>query len=115
LSIYFINQILVDLKSTLGWDSTFGLSLWARVYSNLVPNDFYQGVGADISFETDSVYFELFARTNKEISDGIFIEPWFEYYLGKFTFYAYCDFEGVAAEGGGAVTISPALGIKFSF
>jgi len=109
-------DIKVALKSRLGWDSTFGLGLWAQVNSDLTPKrELYQSLDVDISYETDSFLVEVGATIPKEISDGILIEPWFEYYLGNFTFYAYCDFEGVAAKGDGAVTVSPALGVKFSF
>jgi len=107
----------VDLESRLGWDSTFGLGLWIQAYSSLVPSsnrELFQGLGATVSYETDSFYFEVFARTYKELSSGIEITPEFDYYFGNFTFYANCEFTGIAADSGD-VTISPALGIKFSF
>jgi len=106
----------VDLKFRLGWDSAFGLGLWAQLNSKLVP-DFvgYNGFDANVSYETDVVYFEVTANIPKELSDnGINITPEFDYYFGNFTFYIKCKFAGVAANTG-SVAISPALGIKFSF
>jgi len=109
-------DMTVGLRSRLGWDSTFGLGLWAQVKSKLAPEVVgYNGVDANISYTADSFYVDATTYIGKELSDGISIEPYFEYYLGSFTFYIDCTFDGVAAEGGGAVTISPCIGVTFSF
>jgi len=107
----------VSLESTLGWDSTFGLGLWARLYSTLAPSsarELYQGLGFDVTYATGPVSIEVSARTYKEFSDGIDITPEFSYNLGAFDFYVNCEFAGIAADDS-SMTISPALGVTFSF
>jgi len=105
----------VRLRSRLGWNSNFGLGLWAQVKSTLVPaSDLYQGVDANISYDADAFHFDVTAYLGKELSDGISIEPYFEYYFGNFTFYIDCSFDGIAANSGG-ITISPCIGVTFSF
>jgi hypothetical protein len=107
----------VGLDFTLGWNSAFGLVLEAKALTLLVPGEGrgYLGLEALASYEMDTMYFEVFAEIPKEISWwGITLTPRFEYYLGNFTFYAYCEFAGIGVDGGG-LRISPALGVKFSF
>jgi len=105
----------VNLRSRLGWTSTFGLGLWAQVYSKLAPtSDLYNGLGVNVSYGTDAFDFSVFTRIYKELSDGIDISPEFDYYLGNFTFIVACDFNGVAAESG-SISINPSLGVSFSF
>jgi len=108
-------DMAVGLKSRLGWDSTFGLGIWAQLNSDIAPTfDFYQGVDANVSYGTDLFSFDVTASIGKELSAGISIEPYFEYYFGSFTFYIDCAFDGIAANSGG-VTISPCIGVTFSF
>jgi len=107
---------LVDLRATLGWDSSFGLSLWARLNSSLVPEVVgYNGFDANVSYETGPVYFEIEANIPKEINDdGVTVTPEFDYNFGSFTFYLNCEFANIGVDGK-KINISPALGVSFSF
>jgi len=108
-------DIKVALRSRLGWDSTFGLGLWAQVKSDLTPTkELYNGFDANVSYETDSFHFDVTANVGKKFSEGITIEPYFEYYFGNFTFYIDCAFDNIAADSG-SITLSPYIGVSFSF
>jgi len=79
----------VGLDFTLGWNSSFGLGLEAKVCTLIVPSDDagYKGIEATISYD---------------------------YSFKNFTFYVKCEFAGIGVEGDG-VSITPALGIKYNF
>jgi hypothetical protein len=110
-------EIPVNLRSRLAWNSTFGLGIWAQLYSKLGPTsvrDLYDGVGVNISYDTDSFYFELFTRIPKKLGSGITITPEFDYYFKDFTFLIGGDIGGIAADEG-SVSISPWIGVSFDF
>ena len=107
----------VGLDFTLGWNSTFGLGIEAKILTLLVPGDNagYSGFETTISYENGPVYFEVETIIPKEIGDeGITITPQFDYSFRAFTFYANCEFSAIGLSGGDAI-ISPALGVKYSF
>jgi hypothetical protein len=107
----------LGLDFTLGWNSTFGLGIEAKICTLFMPGEDagYNGFETTISFETEPIYVEVEVIIHKEISDeGIKITPEFDFSLGRFTFYAKCEIAGVGKNGSDAV-ISPGLGVKFSF
>jgi hypothetical protein len=109
-------DLVVNPRYTLGWNSTFGLSLWARVYTSLLPKEGagYRGLGFDVTYATGPAYIDVFARTYKDSDSGIDITPEFGYNLGAFDFYINCEFAGIAAKEG-SIIISPSVGVSFSF
>jgi hypothetical protein len=110
-------KTLVDLDFTIGWYSNFGLGLEAKVLMQFLPADGagYSGLEALVSYETQPMYFEVFAEVSKKVSEGgIAITPEFDYFFGNAIFYAKCKFDGIGIKEG-KIVISPALGIKLSF
>ncbi|WP_461246131.1 hypothetical protein [Treponema sp. R6D11] len=107
----------VGLDFTLGWKSSFGLGLEAKVCTLIVPSDDagYKGVEAIISFEKEPIYIEVETIIPKEIAnEGITVTPEFDYSFKSFTFYVKSEFALIGIDGGN-VSISPALGVKFNF
>jgi len=107
----------VGLDFTFNWSSGFGLGLEAKFCTLVAPNDDagYKSAEVIVSYEIESVYFQVKTIIPNEINDtGVTITPEFDYSFNNFSIYVYCDFLGIGADGGN-VTISPALGIKFSF
>jgi hypothetical protein len=107
----------IGLDFTFGWNSTFGLGFQAKVCNLLVPGDYagYLGLEAIVSYETEPVYIEVEIIIPKEISsEGVTITPQIDYSFRNFTFYANFEFAGIGISGGN-VSISPALGVKYSF
>ena len=107
----------IGLDFTIGWKSTFGLGLEAKVLTLLSPGDDagYAGLEAIISYKTGPFYFEVEAIIPQEISDeGVTLTPEFDYSLRRLTFYLSCEFTGIGVDDGG-VSVSPALGVKYSF
>jgi hypothetical protein len=107
----------IGLDFTLGWSSTFGLGIEAKICTLLSPGDYagYSGFEATISYETESIYAGVETIIPKEIDfEGITITPEFDYSFKNFTFYIKCEFAGIGVDGG-SVSFTPALGIKYSF
>jgi hypothetical protein len=108
-------KTIVDLYFTLGWYSIFGLGLEAKVLMQLLPDRGNIGFDALASYETDDIYFEVLAEVPADIkTEGITITPRLEYYYKRVTFFTYFEFSGMGVDEG-KVSVSPALGIKFSF
>jgi len=106
----------IGLDFTLGWGSTFGLGIEVKILTLLSPGDVagYNGFETIISYKIEPVYIEVETIIPKEISnEGVTITPEFDYSFKNFTFYVKCEFAGIGAEGG--VSITPALGVKYSF
>jgi len=107
----------VGLDFTVGWNSSFGLGLEAKVCTLIVPRDDagYTGVETIISYEAEPIYIEVETIIPKEIdNEGVTVTPEFDYSVKNFTFYVKCEFAGIGVSGGNVI-ISPALGIKYSF
>ena len=107
----------LGLNFTVGWVSTFGLGLEAKILTSILPGDDagYAGLDMIISYEAGSIYADVEIIIPHQISeDGVSITPEFDYSLGNFTFYTNCEFAGIGVDGG-SVRISPALGAKYSF
>ena len=105
------------LDFTLGWSSTFGLGIEAKICTLLSPGDYvgYSGFETTISYETESIYAKVETIIPKEIDiEGVTITPEFDYSFKNFTFYIKCEFAGIGADGG-SVSVTPALGVKYSF
>jgi len=105
------------LDFTLGWNSTFGLGIEAKVCTLLWPEDTagYSGFEAIFSYEADAIYAEVKTIIPKEIDlSGVTITPEFDYSFKDFTFYIKCEFANIGADFGG-VSFTPALGVKYSF
>jgi hypothetical protein len=107
----------VGLDFTLGWNSSFGLGIEAKIRTLLAPGDDrgYSGLETIVSYENDPIYLEVETIFPGEISgEGITITPEFDYIFRNFTFYVKCEFAGIGIDGG-SVCVSPALGFKYSF
>jgi len=107
----------VGLDFTIGWNSTFGLGIEAKICTLMVPGDDagYSGVETIITYETETIYIEVETIIPKEINnEGIKVTPEFDYLFKNFTFYVKCEFIGIGTSGGNVI-ISPALGVKYNF
>jgi len=107
----------VGLDFTLGWDSSFGLGLEAKICTLIVPGEYagYSHLETTVSYEAEHIYIEVETIIPKETDkDGITITPEFDLIFGKFTFYVKSEFAGVGISDS-QVVVSPALGIKLSF
>jgi len=107
----------IGLDFTLGWSSTFGLGIEAKICTLLSPGDDvgYNGFEPIISYKTEHIYIEVETIIPKKISnEGVTITPEFDYSFKNFTFYVKCEFAGIGTDGGD-VSITPALGVKYSF
>jgi len=107
---------VIGLDLTLGWSSTFGLGIEAKIRTLLSPGDDagYTGFEAIISYEAESIYAEVQTIIPKEIDfEGITITPKFDYSFKNFTFYIKCEFARIGVDGG--LSVTPALGVKYSF
>jgi len=110
-------DIETGLDFTLGWGSSFGLGLEAVFYTMLAPSEIagYYAFETTVSYEADSLYCELNVSFPKEIKDdGLTITPEVDYSFGSLTAYLFIEFAGIGVDGG-EVSITPALGIKYSF
>jgi hypothetical protein len=107
----------IGLDFTLGWNSAFGLGIEVKICTLLAPSDGggYKGLETIVSYETGPLYIEVETISPKEIGDeGVTVTPQFDYSLGNFTFYVNCEFSGLGISEGD-VSITPALGVKYSF
>jgi len=118
---YFPNvkdaESFTGLDFTIGWGSSFGLGLEAVFYTMLAPSEDagYYAFETTVSYEADSLYCELNVYFPKETEDeGITITPEVDYSFGSLTAYLFIEFAGIGFDGG-EVSITPALGIKYSF
>jgi len=115
--ITYIKDIdtVIGLDFTLGWSSSFGLGIEAKICSLLSPSEAagYTGLDLTVSYEAESIYFEVETIIPKETDEGITITPEFDYSFKNFTFYIKSEFAGIGTSGD--VIISPALGVKYSF
>ena len=97
-----------------GWNSYFGLGMKLAGNHMIKPGFDFDSCDLTVSYSADSFYvgvkttFPAGMKTN-----GFTIKPTFEYYFDAFVFYANCKFAGVGSVAG--MTISPALGVLFSF
>jgi hypothetical protein len=119
--IYYPNVKDADaglgLDFTLGWGSSFGLGIEVILSMMFAPEDDagYSGLEATFSYEADSLYCELNAVFSSDIkAEGITITPEFDYSFGSLTAYLFIEFAGIGSDGG-EVSITPALGVKYSF
>ena len=114
---------IIGLDFTLGFGSLIGLSFEATVLTQLAPDADFIGVETILAYEFEPLYFELSAFIPKDVSDeGFSITPHIEFELNAFTFYLNCSFAGIGAHDHGngnghdhSLSITPALGIKYSF
>jgi hypothetical protein len=97
----------------LGWASTFGLGIEVTEHNVILPEGVYGGIDLTASYEYGPIYAELAIGAPPEF-EGISISPAFEYTFNAFTFYASLEFADINVEGAD-VSISPAIGVKFSF
>jgi hypothetical protein len=107
----------VGADFTLGWNSSFGLGIEAKACILLVPieDSRYKGLETIISYETETIYAEVEVIIPNEIgAEGITVTPEFDYLFKGFTFYVNCEFAGLGLDEGD-MSISPALGVKYSF
>jgi len=113
----------VGVDFTLGWSSLIGFGLEATVFNRIIPGDHagFIGVEAIISYEIEPFYFELSAFIPKEADEiGFTLTPHIEFEFYTFTFYLNCRFAGLGAHEDDhghdhSLSITPALGIKYSF
>jgi len=112
--ISYATENEVGMDFTIGWISKsgrFGLELLAA--HTITPDFEFTDKCLVVFYKTGPVYFEVETWFPASIEDsGITITPLFEYSVNAFTFYTYCEFGGLGAD---ALTVSPALGVKFSF
>ena len=121
--------IPIGLDFSAGWKSTFGLGLKAKVHTLLAPKDIkegYTGLDISVSYGNGPISAGVEARIASEkdktssffggskTKSGIAIAPSFEYTFDfGFSVSASCAFGGIG--GNGDITISPSLGVAYSF
>jgi len=112
--ISFASDDHVGMDFTIGWVSKSGsLGLELLATHTISPDLAYTNKCLTVFYKTGPVYFEVETWFPESIStSGITITPWLEYYYNAFTFYTYCEFGGLGAD---VITVSPALGVKYSF
>jgi hypothetical protein len=105
----------IDAYLTLAWASTFGLGVELTPNLALSPDSEYAGFDILINYENGPIYAEVEVNLPKEIDvGGVTITPEFDYAFKGFTFYVKSEFGGIGVEDGD-VSVSPALGAKYSF
>jgi hypothetical protein len=109
LPLTYLTDTAVGFYGTLGFAFSFGLGLEATFNLALNPESGYDGTDLLVSYEQDSFYGEVEINIAKE---DITITPEFDYFFNSFTFYVNAEFAGIGAD---AVSITPALGVKYSF
>ena len=104
----------VGMDFTIGWVSKSGrLGLELMATHTITPDFGYTNKRLVVFYKTGPVYFEVETWFPESIGDsGVIIIPRLELSFNAFTFYTYCEFGGLGAD---AITISPAIGAKFSF
>jgi len=123
------NENPVGLDYSLGWGSTFGLGLKAKVHTLLAPSDAetgYTGFDIKVTYEKGSFFGEvdaliandkngdssLFDGTYKK--SGVAIIPKVQYtFIPNLSAYVFCAFANLTADTDMIVT--PALGVQYSF
>jgi hypothetical protein len=104
----------IETYLTLAWASTFGLGVELTPKLALSPDSEYAGFDFLVSYETGPIYAEVEVNLPREIDDeGVTVTPEFDYAFNNFTFYVKSEFGGIGGEGD--VSISPAIGAKYSF
>jgi hypothetical protein len=107
-------ELAINPNYRLGWNSTFGLSLWVGAYTSLIPDSEYLHARVNVSYATGPVVIGVLTRIPKDLNAGIRITPRLDFNLGAFDFYADCLFIGIAAKEG-SVSINPSVGVAFGF
>ena len=111
---YTADPFGVGIDVIVGWDSTFGLGIKLKEHNTIRPGAGYDGLDIIVSYENGPIYAEVEVDTYSDMGeDGVSIIPEFDYSFKAFTFYVKCTFDGVGSDPG--VSISPGLGIKYSF
>ena len=106
----------IGLDFTVGLECYFGLVLEFKLLTLLSPAEDagYQGFEAIAGYEFSPFYFEVEVVVPEDIKDeGVTITPFFEYGFKSWAFYLECEVAFLGAAG--QVSVSPALGFKFSF
>ena len=120
LAYYKNADTAIDLKSTLGWNSTFGLGFWVREVLNLkVPEGSETGhaeIDLCLSYGNGPFYTEVEADFRKNLSEnGLSITPLVQYsFIPGLKAWLKCGFDAIGIENADVV-ISPALGVSYSF
>jgi hypothetical protein len=100
---------------TLGWASTFGLGVELTPNLALSPESDYAGFDILVGYANGPIYAEVEVNLPKEIDvEGITITPEFDYSFNAFTFYVSSEFGAIGVDGGD-ISVSPAIGVKYSF
>ena len=113
-----VEKFTSGLNFTAGWDSSFGFGIKVKEYNSLTPasaREWFTHFDVTLSYETDFFYGEVLAEIPRKFADGVTVTPTLECYLGSFTFYGFCEFDGIAAKRDGGIRISPGIGVKVSF
>jgi len=114
ITYYDKDAVTTGLDLTLGWDSTFGLGIEAKLCTLLAPEDVigFHGIEAIVSFRTGSVYIKVETIIPMAIGAvGATVTPEFNFSIWDLTLYLKCEFSGI---GRGETITSPAIGLKFT-
>jgi hypothetical protein len=99
----------IDITAGLALGFGFGFEITGLI--GIIPDAKYAGLEVILNYENDSIYAEVEVDID---ADTVFtITPEFDYKLNALTIYAKADFENVG--GDGDVSITPAIGVKYSF
>ncbi|MDR1398391.1 MAG: hypothetical protein LBJ41_00505 [Treponema sp.] len=103
----------VGLSTTLGWDSTFGLSAEFALHFAFAPESDFAGLGFTLSYDQGLIYGEVAVETDKEFKlFGITPEIDVNLLDNALTIYVKAEI-GIPEEGD--TSFVPAIGVKYSF
>jgi hypothetical protein len=111
LPLTYLDDFALGIFARLGFGFSFGLGLEATLNFALAEEAGYDGTDFIVSYEHDLFYAEVELNIDGEFK--VFtITPEFDYFFKNFTFFVKAEFDGI---GGDEVSITPALGVTYSF
>jgi hypothetical protein len=102
----------LGVYAKLGWGSTFGLGTELTLNYSIKPNAEYAETELLLTYEQETFYAEVDIVAAKAF-ESFTITPEFDYYLGAFTFWASVEFGNLGDDED--ISITPAIGVKYSF
>jgi hypothetical protein len=102
----------LGVYAKLGWDSVFGLGAELTLNYGIKPDAEYAETELLLTYEQETFYAEVDVVAAKAFK-SFTITPEFDYYLGAFTLWTSVEFGNLG--GDEDVSISPTIGVKYSF
>ncbi|MDR0759180.1 MAG: hypothetical protein LBF74_03620 [Treponema sp.] len=110
LPVTYLPDFALGAYGTLGFGFSFGLGLEATFNLALAEESGYDGTDFLVSYGNDQFYAEVELNIDSEFKT-LTITPEFDYFFKNFIFFVKAEFDGIGDE----VSITPALGVTYSF